>query len=162
MNTGTATKIMRDSSVSADLDDVSSRWMNERFDQFTFLSTDEPDNRLNKIPVVRRTIIVEPYPAQPTSQIIVKPRSDMIGKVTLSRDPNVTEKEEQIVYPTSISLSGRQPRKKKTKLLVVNDNVIENLDLEDVSADDRGFDQSLFMKSSKASARKTIRNAFYN
>jgi hypothetical protein len=112
---------------------------------------------LEKIPIIRRTIIVEPYPAQPSSQIIVKPRADMIGKIRLGKNTQLDGENETIIYPSTAFM--RKKSKKKKKSTVVNNNIIEDLQLEDVNNDD---DSSINTKKTKSSTRKTIKNAFYN
>lgn len=87
----------------------------------------------------------------------------MIGKISLSRDPNMTEKEEAIVYPTSVLLRKQKLKKKKKHSTVINNNVIEDLDLEDIDDNENEFVQSLFSKNFlKSASNKTIKNAFYN
>ena len=54
---------------------------------FRFL--DVADDRLEQVPVVRRTIIVEPYPASPTSKVVVKPK-DTSGKKTKKKKKPTT------------------------------------------------------------------------
>jgi hypothetical protein len=119
---------------------------------------------LEKIPIVRRTIIVEPYPAQPTSQIIVKPRGDMIGKIRLGKNTQLNGENETIIYPSSAFMrkktktSKTKTPKKKKKSTIINNNIIEDLHLEDVNDDD----SSISLKKMNLSTRKTIKNAFYN
>ena len=45
---------------------------------------DVRDDRFEQIPIVRRTIIVEPVPAPPTSTIVVKPKTKVIADVHVS------------------------------------------------------------------------------
>ncbi|CAF4345190.1 unnamed protein product [Rotaria sp. Silwood2] len=148
INTGNETKIMRDSSVTVDFVDVPNL----------------ADKRLEQIPIVRRTIIVEPYPAQPTSQIIVKPRSDMIGKIRLGKNTQLNGDDETIVYPSTAFMTKKL---KKKKINIVNNNIIENLHLDDISDNDDDDDDKK-KKSSKTKKPKIIitgqriRNAFYN
>ncbi|CAF3244889.1 unnamed protein product [Rotaria socialis] len=146
INTGTETKIMKDSGVTVDLVDVPNL----------------ADRRLEQIPVIRRTIIVEPYPAEPSSQIIVKPRADMIGKVRLSRNMHFDGDDATTVYP-STSFMTKKPKKKKST--IVNNNRIEDLNLNGIHGDDDDADK----RNRNGKTRKTkivagtkIRNAFYN
>ncbi|CAF1254031.1 unnamed protein product [Rotaria sordida] len=147
INTGNETKIMRDSSVTVDFVDV----------------PNIADKRLEQIPVVRRTIIVEPYPAQPSSQIIVKPRTDMIGKVRLGKNIKLNGNDETIVYP-STSFTTKKIKKKKTNM--INNNIIDDLHLDDISDDDDDDDKkkngSSKTKIFKNITRQKIKNAFYN
>ena len=120
---------------------------------------------MEKIPIVRRTIIVEPYPAQPTSQIIVKPRGDMIGKIRLGKNTQLNGDNETIIYPSSAFMrkKAKTPKipktpKKKKKSTIINDNIIEDLHLEDVNNDD----DSLNFKKINLTGGKKIKNAFYN
>ena len=87
----------------------------------------------------------------------------MIGKISLSRNPNLTDKEETLVYPTTVLLRKQKLKKKNRNSTIINNTVIEDLDLEDIDDEDKEFDQSLFAKNdAKSSAKKTIKNAFYN
>ncbi|CAF3696986.1 unnamed protein product [Rotaria sp. Silwood1] len=147
INTGKETKIMRDSSVTVDFIDA----------------PNTGDRRLEQIPVIRRTIIVEPYPAQPTSQIIVKPRTDMIGKVRLEKNIQVNNNNETLIYPTT-SLITKKIKQKKTN--IIDNNIIENLNLDDINNNDDDDDykmkKSHRTKIIKKIPSEKIKNAFYN
>lgn len=116
------------------------------------------ERRLEQIPVVRRTIIIEPYPAQPTSQIIVKPRADMVGKIRLGKNAKLNGDDETIIYP-STAFSTKKIKKKKST--VVNHTMIENLNLDDLNDDDQPSRYMKSRKTKKVPASK-IKNAFYN
>ncbi|CAF1576651.1 unnamed protein product [Rotaria magnacalcarata] len=145
INTGAETKIMKDSGVTVDFIDAPNL----------------ADRRLEQIPVIRRTIIVEPYPAQPTSQIVVKPRTDMIGKVRLGRNMHLDGDGETSVYP-STSFMTKKPKKKKST--IVNNNRIENLNLNGIHGDDDDDKRNRNGKTRKPKivGGTKIRNAFYN
>lgn len=120
------------------------------------------ERRLDKIPIVRRTIIVEPYPAEPSSKIVVKPRSDMIGKIRLGKNGGLSgEHGETIIYPTTAFMSKRSKSKKKGTM--VNNQLIEDLhlgDLDDSLTKRRNKNKRML---SKVPVEKVaIRNAFYN
>jgi len=119
------------------------------------------DDRLDKIPVIRRTIIVEPYPAQPSTKIIVKPRADMTGKIRLTIDSKLNGDNETLIYPSTAFLTKKKSKKKK-KSTIINNNIIEDLHLEDINDDNNNSDQSIKIKTNRSSTRKTIKNAFYN
>ncbi len=123
-----------------------------------FSLLDVRDNRLEQIPVVRRTIIVEPYPAEPTSQIIVKPQSNMTGKVRLSKNERLNGNDEIIVHPTA---SSNKKSKKKKKTI----ETIEDLKLEDVNDDHDGENDNKKSKkknTGRTSDKTNVKNAFYN
>ncbi len=113
---------------------------------------------MEQIPVLYRTIIVEPYPAQPSSQILVKPSVNMIGKIRLGKNNDFDEGDETIIYPATKFLE-KKPKKRKIKSSVVNNNIIDDLELEDTNDDDQRIK---IRPSRKISTTKTIKNAFYN
>ena len=119
---------------------------------------DVRDPRLEQIPVVRRTIIVEPYPAEPTAQIVVKPQSNMIGKVRLNREQGGLGGDEFFVPPTS-SFFTRKPKKQKRA------SDVDELRLEDVN-DDYHDDNDRKTPNRKivgpAFGKANVKNAFYN
>ena len=95
-------KQTKDSSVTADLEDVSSMFIFYiYYKNLLSVLLVNHDNSLQPIPIVHRTVIVEPYPAEPSSQIIVKPRVDMIGNLRLDNDQNVHENTYIIPDPTA-------------------------------------------------------------
>lgn len=134
---------MRDSSVAADLEDLPTM----------------TEDRLSRIPVVRRTIIVEPYPAEPSSQIIVKPRPDGVGKIRLGK-PSIHDGQngETIIYPNT-AFRTKPSKSKKKKGTMVNNNLIEDLRLDDIAYESRARTKT---KVGKGSGAKSIKNAFYN
>lgn len=119
---------------------------------------DVRDPRLEQIPVVRRTIIVEPYPAEPTAQIVVKPQSNMVGKVRLNKEQGGLGGDEFFVPPTS-SFFTRKPKKKKQA------NDVDELRLEDVNDDyhDNNDQKNPTRKVvGRTFGKATVKNAFYN
>ncbi|CAF0745972.1 unnamed protein product [Adineta ricciae] len=140
-------KITRDSSVTADLEDISN----------------EHNNSFHQVPIVRRTVIVEPYPAEPTSQVVLTPRTTAIRKFHSDDNLNVNGDNDKILYSHAPSVAKKSKRKKsKTES---RDNIIEDLDLEDVNeldhSNSRADSRKRTKKLIKTSATKTISNAFY-
>jgi hypothetical protein len=113
---------------------------------------------LEQIPVLYRTIIVEPYPDQPSSQILVKPSVNMIGKIRLGKNNDLDGGNETIVYPATEFLE-KKPKKRKKKSSVVKNNTIDDLELEDTNDDDQ---RTKIRPKRRTSTTKTIKNAFYN
>ena len=105
-------------------------------------------------------MIVEPYPAQPSSQIVVKPRVDMIGRVRLDKTNKFDKENDTIVYP---STAFTKKKSKKKKMTIVNNNIIEDLHLEGINDDDDDDDKTTKNKKiKKKSTGIRIKNAFYN
>jgi len=132
---------------------------------FIFL-LDVRDNRLEQIPVVRRTVIVEPYPAEPSSQIILKPQSGTTEKIHSGQNPKLNENNERFIDPLAIIMSKKSKKKKKKKPTETNNNNIEDLKLEDVN-DVHDDNENENTKSKKKSTNQTLskqnpKNAFYN
>ncbi len=130
---------------------------------FYFL-LDVRDNRLEQIPVVRRTIIVEPYPAEPSSQILVKPQSNLTEKSRLGKNQKLNEDGETIIYPTSTIIMNKKTKKKK-KTTGNNNEHIQDLKLEDVNDihdDETENINSTKKNTSRASSKKNAKNAFYD
>ena len=154
----------------ADLEDVPSKFPFFRSAFSLILCIGGPYNDLEKIPVVRRTIIVEPYPAQPSSQIIVKPQGNMVGKISLSKNPVLVGDDERMIYPLTTYLTEKPKKtttkkktKKKRKSTTVNENIIEDLKLEDLDDyEDDDFELDLNPRTRRISTIRTIKNAFYN
>ena len=122
-----------------------------------FLLLDVRDNRLEQIPVVRRTIIVEPYPAEPTAQIVVKPQSNMVGKVHLNRDPGASDAgvDPFFVQPTTSFLTRKSKKKRSED--------IEELRLDDVNDDTTDDHRKSKMKAAgRTFGKARVKNAFYN
>lgn len=116
------------------------------------------EKRIDQIPVVRRTIIVEPYPDHPSTQIVVKPKGNMVGKVRLGENNEIQgQPGDTIIYPTTAFAKKRSKPKKKST--VVNNNVIEDLNFDNLYDDYAKTD----LKTVKKTYKKThITNAFYN
>jgi hypothetical protein len=129
---------------------------------FNFL-LDVRDNRLEQIPVVRRTIIVEPYPAEPSSQIVLKSQSDMTGKNHLDKTQKLQGNDGTITYRSTSFVNKKSKKKKKTT--ENNTKNIEDLKLEDVNddfVDETENNKSKKKIMNKTSAKKNVKNAFYN
>jgi hypothetical protein len=130
-------------------------FLSKRKKRLDFISLlDVRDNRLEPFPVVRRTIIVEPYPAEPTSQILVKPQSNMTGKIRSSNNVDDVLAHSTTTHSTKIS----KKKKKKGK-------TIEDLRLEDVNEDHNDGNNGTKSKKtslSKTIAAKHVKNAFYD
>ncbi len=118
------------------------------------------DDRREQIPIIRRTIIVEPYPAQPTAQILVKPRSDMIGKIRLGKNNKSSDDDETTIYPATTFINKK--KKKKTKTTTDNiDGSIEELRLDGMN-DNGNESMKSKKKHNKLSSKKNVKNAFYD
>ncbi|CAF0943022.1 unnamed protein product [Didymodactylos carnosus] len=149
------TKIMKDSGVTADFEDVQNV---------------KPDQSLENLPVFRRTIIVEPYPAQPTAQILVKPRTDMIGKIRLSKNSKQStmhivnsvdaDQNEAVVWSTDSLPNQNQetPKLKKKKRKSITNTTANN---EKPSLQSNSIPKFKSTMKPKPSAKKRIKNAFY-
>jgi hypothetical protein len=121
-----------------------------------FVFVDVRDDRLEQIPVVRRTIIVEPYPAEPTSRITVKPRTDTTGKIRLGKNEKKNGDNETVMHPSTTFTNKKS--KKKTNTTESRNNIVEDLTLEDVNDD---HDESERSKKKKTTS-KSVKNAFYD
>jgi hypothetical protein len=127
------------------------------------LNLDVRDDRLEQIPVVRRTIIVEPYPAPPSSQITITPRTNMNGDNHLGENQKVNGDGETIIYP-STTFMNKKPKKKK-RITAANDSIMEDLQLEDVTENDGNDNLNAKSKKkqpNKISPNKFSKNAFYD
>ncbi|CAF0736678.1 unnamed protein product [Rotaria sordida] len=78
------------------------------------------DNRLEQIPVVRRTVIVEPYPTQSNSDIVITSHTDKTGKNRLNK--NQTNE-----------INTNSKIKKRT--IESSDNTMVDIQIEDVNDD---------------------------
>ncbi|UJR27745.1 hypothetical protein I4U23_009020 [Adineta vaga] len=137
-------KIMKDSSVTADLEDI----------------TNDHNNSLHQVPIVRRTVIVEPYPAEPSTQIIVTPRMETIRKFRSDDNLHINEDHEKILYPRPPSVTKKTKRKKSTT--ESRDNILEDLNLEDVNETEYSSRDSRKRRVNKIPLTKTASNAFYD
>jgi hypothetical protein len=118
------------------------------------------DDRREQIPIIRRTIIVEPYPAQPSAQILVKPRSDMIGKIRLGKNNKSSGDDETAIYPVTTFMNKKKKKKKKTAT-DNDDQSIEEFRLEGMNDDGKESTKSK-KKHNKLSSKKNVKNAFYD
>jgi len=126
---------------------------------FYFL-LDVRDNLLEQIPVVRRTIIVEPYPAEPSSQIHVKPQSNLTGKIRLGKNQKLNEDGETIIYPSSTIVMNKKTKKKKKT--TGNNNDLKLEDVNDIHDDETENMNSTKKNTGRASSKKNAKNAFYD
>ena len=118
------------------------------------------ENSIKQIPVVRRTVIVEPYPAEPSSQIVVTPRTDTIGTFRSDDNQKINDDNDKILYPTLPLTHKKSKRKKSTT--ESKDNIIEDLNLEDLNNNEYSSADSRKRRIHKITTHKGITNAFYN
>ncbi|CAF1021500.1 unnamed protein product [Rotaria sp. Silwood1] len=105
------------------------------------------DNHLEQIPVVRRTIIVEPYPGQSNSDIVIKSHTDITGKHRFKKNQNN---------------STNTNSKTKRNTIKSSDNTMDDIQLEDVNDDIYDNENSKKKKTNKISSIKKVNNAYYN
>jgi hypothetical protein len=140
------------------------RFFNINYKTCFYSLLDVRDNRLEQIPVVRRTIIVEPYPSEPSSQILLKPQSDMTGKISFVKNQTLNEDYERIIYPSSTTLPNKKTKKKK-KTTGNNNEHIQDLKLEDVNDFHDNSIENVNSKNkntNRVSSKKNAKNAFYD
>lgn len=96
---------------------------------------DVRDDRDEQIPVVRRTIIVEPYPATPNTQVLLKPNTAQGGKGLSVETSDINGENDQDMYQSTDTLSKKSKKKKKT-VAGRDHSRGGDLRLEDVNDDD--------------------------
>ncbi|CAF2905133.1 unnamed protein product [Rotaria sp. Silwood2] len=105
------------------------------------------DSRLEQIPVVRRTIIIEPYSTQSNSEIVNKSHTDKTGKFRLNKnqynETNTNSKTRNITIESS-------------------NNTMTDTQLEDVNDDIDENENFKKKKTNKTSSTKIAHNAYYN
>ena len=120
---------------------------------------DVRDDREEQIPVVRRTIIVEPYPATPNTQIMLKPNAAQAGQGLSVETMDISGGNDQRQYQSTEALSKRSKKKKTT---TGRDNArTGDLRLEDVNDNDQKYTYNNSTERSKKKRPSQATASYY-
>jgi hypothetical protein len=126
-----------------------------------FIFLDDPDTSLQQFPLVYRTGIVEPYPPELSSNIVVTPPIDIIGIFHLGNNQNIHYDNDRSRQASTSSINDKKSKKKKKRTKSkTNDN--EDLNVEDVNENEHSSAESKTKKPYKVFRKTPIENAFFN
>ncbi len=122
---------------------------------------DNHDTSFQEVPIVHRTVIVEPYPAEPSSHIVVTPRLERMGSFHLDNYQYIHNDNDRMHKPSTTVTKNKKSKKKKNTT-ESKDNIIEDLNLEDVNGDAFSITEPSTNRRYKVFKKTPVENAFYN